>query len=231
MSEGKSIYAALQAVQRDLKAPKAQNNSFGKYKYRSAEDILEAVKPLLNDNGLILTLDDDVVVVGDRFYIKVTATVIDSVTGDNIITHALAREPLVKKGMDDSQITGTASSYARKYALNGLFCIDDTKDADTDEYRTETVERNKAQENMKRMEEQKYKTLTDLSHKAKGDGITGEDIKNIITFKYKKHSSKELTFAQCADLLKNYSEYWQEFLNAQSEADSAEDKKLMEGIS
>ena len=96
MSEGKSIYAALQAVQRDLKAPKAQQNTFGKYKYRSAEDILEAVKPLLNDNGLILTLDDDVVVVGDRFYIKVTATVIDSVTGDSIITHALAREPLVK---------------------------------------------------------------------------------------------------------------------------------------
>ena len=141
---------------------------------------------------------------------------------------AYAREEETKKGMDGPQVTGTSSSYARKYALNGLFCIDDTKDADTDEYKTETVERNKAQENMKRMEEQKYKTLTDLSHKAKGDGITGEDIKNIITFKYKKHSSTELTFAQCADLLKNYSTYWQEFLNAQS--DSEEDKKLMEGI-
>ena len=215
-------------IQSELKAPKNQNNTFGKYKYRSCEDILEAVKPLLSRDGLLLTLTDTIEQIGNRFYIKATVKLTDGT--ETVENTAYAREEETKKGMDGSQVIGTSSSYARKYALNGLFCIDDTKDADTDEYKTETVERNKAQENMKRMEEQKYKTLTDLSHKAKGDGITGEDIKNIITFKYKKHSSKELTFAQCADLLKNYSTYWQEFLNAQSEADSLEDKKLMEGI-
>lgn len=213
-------------IQSELKAPKNQNNTFGKYKYRSCEDILEAVKPLLSREGLLLTLTDTIEQIGNRFYVKATVKLTDGT--ETVENTAYAREEETKKGMDGPQVTGTSSSYARKYALNGLFCIDDTKDADTDEYKTETVERNKAQENMKRMEEQKYKTLTDLSHKAKGDGITGEDIKNIITFKYKKHSSKELTFAQCADLLKNYSTYWQEFLNAQS--DSEEDKKLMEGI-
>ena len=215
-------------IQSELKAPKNQNNTFGKYKYRSCEDILEAVKPLLSREGLLLTLTDTIEQIGNRFYVKATVKLTDGTQA--VENTAYAREEETKKGMDGPQVTGTSSSYARKYALNGLFCIDDTKDADTDEYKTETTERNKAQENMKRMEEQKYKTLSDLSHKAKGDGITGEDIKNIITFKYKKHSSKELTFAQCADLLKNYSTYWQEFLNAQSEADSAEDKKLMEGI-
>ena len=215
-------------IQSELKAPKNQNNTFGKYKYRSCEDILEAVKPLLSREGLLLTLTDTIEQIGNRFYVKATVKLTDGT--ETVENTAYAREEETKKGMDGPQVTGTSSSYARKYALNGLFCIDDTKDADTDEYKTETVERNKAQENMKRQEEQKYKTLTDLSHKAKGDGITGEDIKNIIVFKYKKHSSKELTFAQCADLLKNYSAYWQEFLNAQSEADSAEDKKLMEGI-
>ena len=213
-------------IQSELKAPKNQKNTFGKYKYRSCEDILEAVKPLLSREGLLLTLTDTIEQIGNRFYVKAKVTLTDGT--ETVENTAYAREEETKKGMDGPQVTGTSSSYARKYALNGLFCIDDTKDADTDEYKTETVERNKAQENMKRMEEQKYKTLTDLSHKAKGDGITGEDIKNIITFKYKKHSSKELTFAQCADLLKNYSTYWQEFLNAQS--DSEEDKKLMEGI-
>ena len=213
-------------IQSELKAPKNQNNTFGKYKYRSCEDILEAVKPLLSREGLLLTLTDTIEQIGNRFYVKAKVTLTDGT--ETVENTAYAREEETKKGMDGPQVTGTSSSYARKYALNGLFCIDDTKDADTDEYKTETVERNKAQENMKRMEEQKYKTLTDLSHKAKGDGITGEDIKNIITFKYKKHSSKELTFAQCADLLKNYNTYWQEFLNAQS--GSEEDKKLMEGI-
>ena len=213
-------------IQSELKAPKNQNNTFGKYKYRSCEDILEAVKPLLSREGLLLTLTDTIEQVGNRFYVKATVKLTDGT--ETVENTAYAREEETKKGMDGPQVTGTSSSYARKYALNGLFCIDDTKDADTDEYKTETSERSKAQESAKRQEEQKYKTLTDLSHKAKGDGITGEDIKNIITFKYKKHSSKELTFAQCADLLKNYSTYWQEFLNAQS--DSEEDKKLMEGI-
>lgn len=124
----------LAKIQKELKAPKDLRNNFGGYNYRSAESILEAVKPLLD--GAILTLEDDIMLVGDRFYIKATATFQD---GDYVkTTTAFAREPETKKGMDDSQITGTASSYARKYALNGLFCIDDNKDADTDEYQKQT---------------------------------------------------------------------------------------------
>jgi hypothetical protein len=122
-------------IQSELKAPKGQYNSFGKYKYRSAEDILEAVKPLLAKNHCHLTLTDEVVMVGDRYYVKATAILTNG--EDAISTTAYAREDLDKKGMDGSQITGTASSYARKYALNGLFCIDDTKDADTDEYKNQ----------------------------------------------------------------------------------------------
>ena len=120
-------------MQTALKAPKGQYNSFGKYKYRSAEDILNAVKPLNAEQGLLLTLSDEPLLIGDWHYIKATATITDGIIKESFT--AYARESFTKKGMDDSQITGTASSYARKYALNGLYLIDDTKDADTDEYK------------------------------------------------------------------------------------------------
>ena len=129
-----SIYTKLLAVQSELKAPKGQYNSFGKYKYRSCEDILEAVKPLLKQHGATLIIGDTVELIGERFYVKATARFIDTTDGAEIVNTAYAREESEKKGMDGSQITGTASSYARKYCLNGLFDIDDTKDADTDEY-------------------------------------------------------------------------------------------------
>lgn len=144
MAEKKmNIYERLANVQKVLKAPKGNYNSFGKYKYRSAEDILEAAKPLCVDNGLLLVLSDEPVISGDWHYIKATATVYDT-TGEvkePISNTAYARESADKRGMDASQITGTASSYARKYALNGLFLIDDTKDADTDEYTRQTNEK------------------------------------------------------------------------------------------
>ena len=136
MTEKQTLQQRLINAQVELKAPKGQFNSFGKYKYRSAEDILEAVKPVNQKHGLLLTLSDDIEIIGDRVYISATASVTD---GENEIkVKAYAREPLNKKGMDDSQITGTASSYARKYALNGLYLIDDTKDADTDEHHNQT---------------------------------------------------------------------------------------------
>lgn len=123
-----NIYEKLMKVQASLKAPKGQFNSFGNYRYRSCEDIVEAVKPLLSEVGAVLTLSDSLELIGDRFYVKATATLLD---GEGIVqTYAYAREDEIKKGMDGSQITGAASSYARKYALNGLFAIDDTKDAD-----------------------------------------------------------------------------------------------------
>jgi len=128
--KAKTVNDALAVIQATLKAPKGQFNSFGKYKYRSCEDILEAVKPLLKESTL--TLSDDVVEIGGRVYVKAKASF--GHNGAAIDVTAFARESETKKGMDDSQITGTASSYARKYALNGLFLIDDTKDADTDEH-------------------------------------------------------------------------------------------------
>lgn len=129
----------LLEVQARLKAPKGQYNSFGKYKYRSAEDILEAVKPILSEVGLTLVLSDEIVMVGERYYVKATAYLSDG--GREWCVTAYAREDENKKGMDGSQITGTASSYARKYALNGMFLIDDTKDADTDEHQKQTAPR------------------------------------------------------------------------------------------
>ena len=116
----------LAKIQATLKAPKGQTNSFGNYKYRSCEDILTAVKPLLD--GCVLTISDEIVAIADRIYVKATARIFDETQW--VETTAFAREASDKKGMDAAQITGSASSYARKYALNGLFCIDDTKDAD-----------------------------------------------------------------------------------------------------
>lgn len=140
-----NVYEKLNKIQNELKAPKGQYNSFGKYKYRSCEDILESVKPLLEKYKATLQLTDTIELIGERYYIKAVARFIDietpllyddEITVENVIVNsAYAREDLDKKGMDGSQITGTASSYARKYALNGLFLIDDTKDADTDEYK------------------------------------------------------------------------------------------------
>lgn len=134
MEEKISIFSKLLSIQNELKAPKNQYNKFGKYNYRSCEDILEAIKPLCLKYGAVLLVDDCVEQVGERFYIKAKASLIDIETEQEIYACAYARESENKKGMDSAQVTGATSSYARKYALNGLFCIDDTKDVDTQEY-------------------------------------------------------------------------------------------------
>ena len=136
--ENTVLHKKLLNIQTALKAPKGQYNSYGKYNYRSCEDILEALKPLLKQEQCILRITDEIVQVGERYYIKATAVLGDCENESYILNEAFAREEEEKKGMDGSQITGTASSYARKYALNGLFLIDDTKDADTDENHKET---------------------------------------------------------------------------------------------
>lgn len=130
--EDKTIHQKLIEVQEELKAPKGQYNSFGRYHFRSTEDIVEALKPLLIKRGLLLLMYDEIELIGSRIYVVSTADLTDGAT--NIKVSARARESETKKGMDDSQITGAASSYARKYALNGMFLIDDSKDADTPEY-------------------------------------------------------------------------------------------------
>lgn len=132
-----SLQETLVAIQTGLKVPKSQTNAFGKYKYRSCEDILEALKPLLKEHGVLLSLSDSIECISGRFYVKATAMLQDG-KGIMCTVTAYAREEEDKKGMDGSQITGAASSYARKYALNGLFLIDDTKDADaTNDHKSE----------------------------------------------------------------------------------------------
>lgn len=144
-----TIYEKLKIIQCKLKAPKGQYNNFGKYHYRSLEDITEAVKPLLGEVGATLIISDEIIQIGDRYYVKATAELWDITEPSVIIVKAFARESETKKGMDESQITGATSSYARKYALNGLFAIDDTKDTDTEEYQSTAKKEDKKQENTK----------------------------------------------------------------------------------
>jgi hypothetical protein len=162
----KAITKKLIQIQSELKAPKEQFNKFGNYAYRNCEDILEALKPILKKNEAALIIEDEITLVGDRYYIKAVVTLFDG--SEQIKTSAYARESFDKKGMDDSQITGAASSYARKYALNGMFLIDDNKDADT----TNTHEKEKVsqpvqvfkkltgQNNSQEPAEEKSKTYT-----------------------------------------------------------------------
>lgn len=140
-----NIYEKLSNIQSQISVTKSNYNSFGKYSYRSAEDILEAAKPVCKDNGCVLTVMDEMVALEGRFYVKALATLTDIESLDTITVTAFAREEENKKGMDASQVTGATSSYARKYALNGLFNLDDNKDADTDAY-TETQRKAQKQE-------------------------------------------------------------------------------------
>lgn len=177
-----NIYEKLGAIQDELKAPKTQFNSFGKYNYRNCEDILEAVKPLLHKYNATLTIKDDIVLVGERYYVKATATLYNSKAtetedgffNNSISNTAFAREELSKAGMDGSQITGSASSYARKYALNGLFAIDDTKESDT----TNTEEEAKPTTNTKSPREQLIAKLKekgiDVNEFAKEHGLSNK---------------------------------------------------------
>lgn len=148
------VYSKLIKVQAKLKAPKNQYNSFGKYKYRSCEDILEALKPVLEEEKATVFLKDEIISIENRYYIKAIATFVDCEDGEVVEVTALAREEETKKGMDGSQITGTASSYARKYALNGLFLIDDSKDADTDAYKHQQGYKEEAEQKRKPSDKQ-----------------------------------------------------------------------------
>ena len=199
-----TIHEKMMKIQTTLKAPKNLFNSFGNYKYRNAEGILEAVKPLLAENKLSMYISDDVQAVNDRVYVKATVSIFDIETGESVMATASAREALNKKGMDDSQITGTASSYARKYALNGIFLLDDTKAADTDENQKERTARANKQEQEKNKEKLdqmkislvKQKTLLDLCEDEKFDI-------NKILKSYKHESIKDITEGQYKYIVAN----------------------------
>lgn len=176
------IHEKLMKIQSELKAPKGQYNSFGKYAYRSCEDILEGVKPLLTSNKATLRITDEVVMIGDRYYIKATAIIEEIEGGEGISVSAYAREDETKKGMDLAQVTGSVSSYARKYALNGLFCIDDTKDSDS----TNTHDKGTAKATGGLTEPQ-IKRLFAIANKA---GYDNQKLVAMVLTKYKKPIEK-----------------------------------------
>ena len=198
-SERITMIKNLVNIQNELKAPKSNFNSFGKYRYRSAEDILTGVKPILSKYGCQMTITDDIVFIGSRFYIKATVTITDG-DGNSESVSAYAREDESKKGMDGSQVTGASSSYARKYALNGLFLIDDTKDADTDEFANQQTKetakeptRMASPVQMKRLKEFYGERFEDFlkSHKLKSENevtmaLADETIKKITEYERRK---------------------------------------------
>lgn len=209
------IEKKLLSIQSKLKAPKGQYNSFGKYKYRSCEDILEAVKPLLKEHECALTIRDRIVMVGERYYVEATAVLSDAEGGNVIENTSYAREDESKKGMDGSQITGTASSYARKYALNGLFAIDDAKDADTDGYQAITNGPSNAEQVA---DSKKVDKINEgfAPEKVQPESATSEQVRQIHEFcfqtgtieadvlkAYKKENFSELSRAQAAQAIRH----------------------------
>ena len=168
-----NVYEKLIAIQSELKAPKSQYNNFGKYAYRNCEDILEALKPLLKEHKSTIYISDEIVTVLERFYVKATVTFIDAETGEKIINTAYAREEEDKKGMDGSQVTGSSSSYARKYALNGMFAIDDTKDSD---FTNTTVKGDNSA-----LSEAQIKRLLAIASKV---NISADDVKVVVAKKF-----------------------------------------------
>lgn len=199
MQENKNVLKKLLIVQQNIKAPKGQYNSFGKFSYRSCEDILEQARPLCNDNGAVLILSDEVKNDNGRYYLVATATLYDVDSGESISVTANAREADEKKGMDTSQVTGASSSYARKYALCGLFSLDDNKDADTMDNTKEGCSK-----------QDKDKLFKSIITKMNTNHITNDVMTKILESKYKKYNSKQLTITELTDLDKNLLSYTKE---------------------
>ena len=184
-----NVYLKLVKVQNELKTPKSQYNSFGKYSYRNCEDILEALKPLLNEVKAIVNISDEIILIGERYYVKATVKFIDAETGEVVEASAMAREEETKKGMDASQLTGSTSSYARKYALNGLFAIDDTKDADTTNTHGKGNVKSLSEAQLKRMyvigknagyENSKVDSMINQKYNKKACDMTKEEYDNVV---------------------------------------------------
>lgn len=192
MAEIKNVLKKLLIVQQNISVPKGQHNEFGDFNYRSCEDILERARPLCNDNGLVIRLTDKIIQMSDRFYVEATAAVIDVDSGEVFSTTAYARETETRPKMDVAQITGASSSYARKYALAGLFSLDDNKDADTMD--------NTSQED-------KDKVLKSICRTIRANKIDNGLVTKIIENKYRKFNSKQLTLSELKDLDKNILNY------------------------
>ena len=191
-----NIYEKLSAIQQELIAPKNQFNKFGNYSYRSCEDILEGLKPCLKKVNAAVKISDEIIQIGDRYYIKATANLIDCESGESISNTALAREEDSKKGMDSSQLTGSTSSYARKYALNGLFCIDDVKDADSRDNSARDTKQNK---DIATSEADRIAKVNEVMFALKEKDIDVEIVKRL----YKVDDLRTLDMKKCDNIMKH----------------------------
>ena len=191
-----NIYEKLAAIQQELIAPKNQFNKFGNYSYRSCEDILEGLKPCLKKVNAAVKISDEIIQIGDRYYIKATANLIDCESGESISNTALAREEDSKKGMDSSQLTGSTSSYARKYALNGLFCIDDVKDADSRDNSARDAKQNK---DIATSEADRIAKVNEVMSALKEKDIDVEIVKRL----YKVDDLRTLDVKKCDNIMKH----------------------------
>lgn len=201
-----NIYEKLSAIQIELKVPKGQTNTFGNYMYRSAEDITEAAKPICAEHKTVLVVSDELISLGDRFYVKSTATLFDNESSESITVTANAREQAEKKGMDGAQITGAASSYARKYALNGLFCLDDTKDSDSNELAEQQKKQEKIDDSKEWDKANKY-----LLDTAKKCGFLPKQVEDKFTEKYGK-PLYNASLKEMEDVTKKFEEMYAEKL-------------------
>ena len=200
------IYEKLLQIQTKLKAPKSSYNTFGSFHYRTCEDILEALKPLLKETKTVVLIWDEVVRMDERYYIKAVVRLIDCETGEAIEGYAYAREEREKKGADSSQITGAASSYARKYALNGLFCIDDTKDADSSHTTQKAASENKntsQRDTSSKIDNKKIQIIQDLAKKYEDRGMKIEKLLKM----YQLKDIADMTTQQYSDCINKLALY------------------------
>lgn len=200
------IYEKLLQIQTKLKAPKSSYNTFGSFHYRTCEDILEALKPLLKETKTVVLIRDEVVRMDERYYIKAVVRFIDCETGEAIEGYAYAREEREKKGADSSQITGAASSYARKYALNGLFCIDDTKDADSSHTTQKAASENKntsQRDTSSKIDNKKIQIIQDLAKKYEDRGMKIEKLLKM----YQLKDIADMTTQQYSDCINKLALY------------------------
>lgn len=213
----KNILKKLLLIQKELKVPKNQFNAFGKYNYRSCEDILESARPIANKNNCVIVINDDIKEISGRYYVEATITLFDVESGEEISTKAFAREAEPKSGMSESQLTGACSSYARKYALSAMFALDDEKDDDTRDNRQQSKQNTQPKKTISKPIDEKTVHLSSVFNKMKTHNVSKQDILSILKTNFNKTSSKDLTLEEVKELDDNFNNYLGQIMITETE--------------
>lgn len=213
----KNILKKLLLIQKELKVPKNQFNAFGKYNYRSCEDILESARPIANKNNCVIVINDDIKEISGRYYVEATITLFDVESGEEISTKAFAREAEPKSNMSESQLTGACSSYARKYALSAMFALDDEKDDDTRDNRQQSKQNTQPKKTISKPIDEKTKHLSSVFNKMKTHNVSKQDILSILKTNFNKTSSKDLTLEEVKELDDNFNNYLGQIMITETE--------------